>query len=116
MPDRQRDWLKQMAREIAAARRLVARHTQESLFADEVAFAAAERFIERVSEASRRLEPAVKLQEPTIPWGDIAGIGNILRHNYDRVDPVVLWAVLTVDLPELGDAVQRLLAGDRQPG
>ena len=110
MADRQHDWLEQMAREIAAARRLATLHTRESLVADEVALAAVERFVERISEASRRLDPTVKLQEPTIPWSDIAGIGNVLRHNYDRVNPVLLWNILTVDLPELADAVQRLLA------
>ena len=115
MPDRQRDWLEQMAGEIAAARRLATLHTRESLFADQVALAAAERFIERISEASRRLDPIVKQQEPTIPWSDIAGIGNVLRHNYDRVNPILLWNILTVDLPELADAVQRLSAGDRPP-
>lgn len=115
MPDRQRDWLEQMAREIAAARRLATLHTRESLFAAEVALAAAERFVERISEASRRLDPTVKLREPTIPWSDIAGIGNILRHDYDRVDAVILWNILTVDLPELADAVQRLLASGPTP-
>ena len=115
MQDRQREWLEQMAREIAAARRLAIVHTRESLFADEVAWAALERFVERISEASRRLDPALKAREPTIPWSDIAGIGNILRHNYDRVDPILLWNILTVDLPELADAVQRLLGSGQRP-
>lgn len=91
------------------------RATRDSLFADEVARAALERFIERISEASRRLDPALKACEPAIPWSDIAGIGNVLRHNYDRVDPILLWNILTVDLPELADAVQRLLARGQRP-
>lgn len=115
MPDRQRDWLEQMAREIAAARRLATVHTRESLFADEVALAALERFVERISEASRRLDPTLKRHEPTIPWADIAGIGNVLRHNYDGVNPVLLWNILTDDLPELAGAVQRLLARGQPP-
>ncbi|MFZ1431578.1 MAG: HepT-like ribonuclease domain-containing protein [Geminicoccaceae bacterium] len=104
-----------MAREIEAARRLATVHTRDSMFADEVARAALERFVERISEASRRLDPAVKAREPAIPWSDIAGIGNVLRHNYDRVDPIILWNILTVDLPELADAVQRLLSSGQRP-
>ena len=38
-----------------------------------------------------------------------------MYHNYDRVNPILLWNILTVDLPELADAVQRLSAGDRPP-
>ena len=53
---------------------------------------------------------------PTIPWSDIAGIGNVLRHDYDRVDLVILWNIATRDLPELADAVQRPLAALDLPG
>ena len=116
MADRQRDWLQQIAREIVSARRLAAGHSRESFAADEVAVAAMERFVERISEASRRLDPALKGREPTIPWSDIAGIGNVLRHDYDRVDLVILWNIATRDLPELADAVQRLLAALDLPG
>mgnify|MGYP000452756462 CR=1 FL=1 len=111
MPDRQRDRLGQIAHEITAARRLAARHDRDSFAADEVAVAAMERFVERISEASRRLDPALKALEPVIPWADIAGIGNVLRHDYDRVDLVILWNIATRDLPMLEEAVRRLLTG-----
>ena len=107
---RQRDWLGQIVREISLACRLAARHDRDSFAADEVAVAAMERFVERISEASRRLDPALKALEPAIPWAEIAGIGNILRHDYDRVDPAILWNIATRDLPVLAQAVERLLA------
>jgi len=72
---------------------------------------AMERFVERISEASRRVDPALKLLEPAIPWANIAGIGNILRHDYNRVDRMILWNIATRDLPVLEQAVERLLAG-----
>lgn len=46
---------------------------------------AIERNIERISEASRRLPDDLKAGYPSIPWRDIAGIGNVLRHGYDAV-------------------------------
>lgn len=110
MRNRQRDYLEHMAREIAAARRLAAAHAIESFSRDEIAIAALERFVERISEASRRLDASLKLLEPTIPWSDIAGIGNILRHDYDSVDLAILWNIATRDLPLLDAAIQRLLA------
>lgn len=36
--------------------------------------------------------------EPTIPWAEIRGIGNRLRHEYDTVDPVRIWRVVHRDL------------------
>jgi uncharacterized protein with HEPN domain len=107
--DRQRHYLTQIAQEIAAARRLSAAHTAESFFRDEIAIAALERFIERISEASRRVDAGLKLLEPAVPWSNIAGIGNILRHDYDSIDLTILWNIATRELPQLEAAIERLL-------
>jgi uncharacterized protein with HEPN domain len=40
--------------------------------------------IEVISEASRHLDSDLKAQYD-LRWDDIAGIGNILRHEYQRV-------------------------------
>lgn len=115
MHGRQRGYLERMAREVAAARRLAAAHTMESFSRDEVAIAALERFVERISEASRRLDASLKQQESNIPWRDIAGIGNILRHDYDSIDLGILWNIATRDLPQLAAALQRLLTRVETP-
>ncbi len=111
MRERQRGYLQQIAREIVSARRLAAGHSRDSFAADEIAIAALERFVERISEASRRIDPALKSREAAIPWSDIAGIGNILRHDYDSVDLAILWNIAMRELPLLEEAVGRLLAG-----
>jgi uncharacterized protein with HEPN domain len=45
---------------------------------------ALERGIEVISEASRHLDGELKSQHKDVRWKDIAGIGNILRHEYQR--------------------------------
>ncbi len=44
-----------------------------------------ERGIEIISEASRHIPEHLKATEPEIPWRQIAGIGNVLRHGYESV-------------------------------
>ena len=44
-----------------------------------------ERGIEIISEASRHLTDELKARHPSIPWVKVAGIGNVLRHNYEHV-------------------------------
>jgi len=66
---------------------------------------AIERGIEIISEASRHIPTDLKHEQPTIRWKDIAGIGNILRHEYQRVAPDVLWKVIQDYLPELRSAL-----------
>jgi uncharacterized protein with HEPN domain len=67
-----------------------------------------ERNVEIISEASRRLPDDIKATEPDIPWREIAGIGNILRHDYGVVRPDILWGIRTQRLTALIDAMQRL--------
>lgn len=70
---------------------------------------AAERAIEIISEASRHVPERLKAKAPQIPWRDIADIGNILRHVYDRTDPEIVWRVVKFDLDPLEEAVNLLL-------
>jgi uncharacterized protein with HEPN domain len=69
-----------------------------------------------VSEAARRLGPHAERLAPDQPWADIRSIGNVLRHQYDDVDPEVIWWIVQQDLATLKTAAQRALAvlsGDR---
>ncbi len=77
---------------------------------DDTASPAAERSLEIISEASRRFDGELKATQPEIPWKDIAGIGNILRHEYFRTDPEIIWATIQEDLPPLYEAVLAIKA------
>jgi uncharacterized protein with HEPN domain len=64
-----------------------------------------------ISEAARRLGPNAEALAPHQPLADIRGIGNILRHQYDEVDPEVIRSVVQRDLAALkADAQQALVA------
>jgi uncharacterized protein with HEPN domain len=60
-----------------------------------------ERGIEIISEASRRLPDDLKQRHPEIPWQRVASIGNVLRHEYERVAPAILWKVAQDELQPL---------------
>lgn len=76
-----------------------------------VARYATERAIEIISEASRSLPDSARAQHPSIRWADIAGIGNILRHEYQRVDPFTMWQTFQDHLPSLKEALEALRDG-----
>jgi uncharacterized protein with HEPN domain len=69
---------------------------------------AVERGIEIISEASRHLGRDLKAQHKNVHWKDIAGIGNILRHEYQRVDASIIWRAVKDDLPALKGALLAL--------
>jgi uncharacterized protein with HEPN domain len=46
---------------------------------------------------------------PEVPWRQIAAIGNLLRHEYQRTDSSLIWNIVVEHLPRLSDAVSRLI-------
>ena len=68
-----------------------------------------ERCIEIISEASRHIPTEIQLRHPTIPWQNIRGVGNVLRHDYQHVADPIMWQTATVSVPELKTEMETIL-------
>ena len=75
-----------------------------------IARRAVERGLEIISEASRHLPASLKQANAAVPWNQIAGIGNILRHEYQRVEDRLVWNVVRGHLDPLEAAIRSALA------
>lgn len=62
---------------------------------------AVERCLGRVCEAAHRLGDRAAELAPEQPWRDIRGMGNRLRHGYDKFSLDLLWATIRERLPSL---------------
>ncbi|MEM9948996.1 MAG: DUF86 domain-containing protein [Cyanobacteria bacterium P01_A01_bin.123] len=62
-----------------------------------------------IGEATKRLSPEFRSQHSAIPWKEIAGMRDVLAHQYDRVNLNTLWSVIQDDVPELLNLIQPLL-------
>jgi len=69
-----------------------------------------ERGIEIISEAARHLPDPLLELAPEIPWKQVRGIGNVLRHEYHKTSDPLVWAVVTESLPQLRRAIDRINA------
>jgi uncharacterized protein with HEPN domain len=78
----------------------------EAFIADERTVYAVTRCLEVISEASRRLPADLKARHPSIPWKNIAGAGNIYRHDYEDVATRYVWDTVKLALPPLRVAIQ----------
>lgn len=95
---------------IAGIRQVLATGTAAEIEADWIRLRALERGFEILSEASRGIPDDLKSNEPSIPWRNIAGIGNVLRHDYDGVEFRVLLATAYADFGALEAALDRILS------
>jgi uncharacterized protein with HEPN domain len=72
-----------------------------------------ERGVEIISEASRRLTDDLKARHPEIPWAKVAGIGNVLRHEYEGISAPVMWKLVQDDLTPLERVSREELAREQ---
>jgi uncharacterized protein with HEPN domain len=73
------------------------------------------RCLEIISEASRRLPDDLKLRHPEIPWKQMAGAGNVYRHDYEDVAARFVWETVHRDLPPLRVVIAREIDGLAEP-
>jgi uncharacterized protein with HEPN domain len=85
--------------------------TRQSLDTDdELLGYAVVRAIEIVGEAASKITPETRAEYPQIEWQNIIGMRNRIVHDYLRVDYDIVWQVVTVNLPELVDQLETILA------
>ena len=94
---------------IARIERYVEGLTFEQFQADQKTVDAVIRNLEVIGEAVRYLSTDLQSLPDDVPWIDIAGMRNILIHEYFGVDLNIIWQTLTQDLPALRGQLQKLL-------
>ena len=61
----------------------------------------------RLSEAARLLGERAEAVAPGLPWPQVRGIGNRLRHEYQEVDKAIIWNLIEKDLGTLREAARK---------
>lgn len=64
-----------------------------------------------IGEAVKHLSPATRASAPEIPWADVAGLRDLIAHEYFRIEIGRVIEIVDADLPPLERAIERLLAG-----
>lgn len=94
---------------IAKIERYVHGLTFDQFQSDEKTVDAVVRNLEVIGEAVRHLMAISDELPVVIPWADIAGMRNILVHEYFGVDLQIVWQTISNDLPMLKRELQTLL-------
>ncbi len=62
-----------------------------------------------IGEATKRLSQSLRQQRSDIPWREMAGMRDVIIHEYDQLDLDVVWDVVTNKLPGLLSLIDPLL-------
>jgi uncharacterized protein with HEPN domain len=69
--------------------------------------------IQNCCKATKRITDDFKKQHPEIPWKDMAGMRDILVHQYTGVDEDIVWKTVIQKIPRLREQVKKILKEER---
>jgi len=83
--------------------------TKTKLLRDAKTYDAVIRNLEIIGEAAKQISGPTKTQMPDVNWRKIAGLRDILIHDYFGIDNNILWDVVQNKIPELLKTVKIFL-------
>lgn len=66
------------------------------------------RQLEIIGEATKRISKKLRNNNPNIPWADMAGMRDILIHDYIDVDLEIVWKTASDSIPKLKNLLSKL--------
>jgi uncharacterized protein with HEPN domain len=92
----------------------VGEKTKEAFLEDVLCQDAVIRRIEIIGEAARRVSEETQRAYPDLPWNEMIAMRNVMIHDYDSVDMVIVWDTIKKDLPVLIATLEKTLpSGER---
>ena len=63
-----------------------------------------------IGEAVKNIPEEIRSQHPDVPWRDMAGLRDIIVHQYFGIKLDVIWKVIQKDLPRVEHLIREILA------
>ncbi|MEO0071179.1 MAG: DUF86 domain-containing protein [candidate division WOR-3 bacterium] len=110
MPRDYKAFLEDIVEAATVARQFVAGMTKEQFAQDRKTRDAVVRNLEVIGEAVKKVSDEIKDKYPEVEWKKIAGLRDILIHDYFGIDTDIIWDVIQNKLPTLIKQLQQILA------
>lgn len=83
--------------------------TYDELVTNDMMYYAVVKNIEIMGEAANMLTTEFTLSHPETPWKQVKGMRNYIVHEYFQIDDVVIWDVVSNNLPELRNQIVKYI-------
>ncbi|WP_197412036.1 HepT-like ribonuclease domain-containing protein [Gracilibacillus massiliensis] len=67
------------------------------------------RNLEIIGEATKRISKEYREHHLDVPWREMAGLRDVLIHNYFGIDNEIVWNVVEKEMPTLKEKIKDLL-------
>ena len=99
-----RDWrlfLRDIRESSARVLEYTAAMTREEFFEDRKTLDAVMRNLAIIGEAAKKIPTDIRRKHPEISWKKMAGLRDIVVHDYFGIDEDIIWDVISIRIPEL---------------
>jgi uncharacterized protein with HEPN domain len=100
------EWIKE---EIEFVLKITCEHSLESFLNDDLVQHGVTMALINIAESVKSLSSPLKQEHQHIEWQDITNFRNIAAHNYDGLRMEWIFEIVTRDIPELLEQVERIL-------
>ena len=67
-----------------------------------------------IGDATKRVPDVFRQEHPDIPWKSMAGMRDVVVHEYDEIDPRQVWETLNNDIPKTLPKIEKVLESEKQ--
>ena len=111
----ERDWrlfLLDIRESASRVRDYVGSMSREEFLSDSRTVDAVIRNLAIIGEAAKKVPADIRRQYPDVEWKKMAGLRDIVIHDYFGIDEDIIWDVVSVKMPELLQQMETL-AGEQ---
>ena len=102
------DYIEDILTAIEKAETFIKDLSYEDFINDEKTVYAVIRALEIIGETTKKIPDDIRLNNTEIPWKDMAGMRDVLIHNYISVDVETVWLTVKDKIPQIKPLIEGL--------
>ncbi len=84
-------------------------YSEQQFVTDKKTFNSTIRMFEIIGEATKKISPELKQNNSEVEWKKMAGLRDVLIHDYEGVDLNAVWQIIQIHIPTLKIQIQKII-------